>query len=82
MPAFGKLPRMNLHHVISLAGAELWLLPDKAIYWPQERALLVADVHIGKAAAYRRLGQPVPHGTTERNLAWLDAAIMAIRPVA
>ncbi|WP_434456162.1 ligase-associated DNA damage response endonuclease PdeM [Stutzerimonas urumqiensis] len=68
---------MNLHHVISLAGAELWLLPDKAIYWPQERALLVADVHIGKAAAYRRLGQPVPHGTTERNLARLDAAIMA-----
>ena len=62
---------------IQLAGAELWLLADKAIYYPAERALLIADAHFGKAAAYRKLGQPVPHGTTDGNLQRLDALLAA-----
>lgn len=53
---------MNPYLAVTLAGAELWLLADKAIYYPLERALLIADAHFGKAAAYRKLGQPVPHG--------------------
>ncbi|NHW03237.1 ligase-associated DNA damage response endonuclease PdeM [Stutzerimonas degradans] len=57
---------------IELAGSTLWLLAEKAIYWPTQQALLVADVHFGKAAAYRRLGQPVPRGTTATNLQTLD----------
>lgn len=60
-----------------LAGAELWLLADKAAYYPAERALLIADAHFGKAAAYRRLGQPVPHGTTDDNLRRLDLLLAA-----
>jgi DNA ligase-associated metallophosphoesterase len=35
----------------------------------------VADLHLGKAATYRALGQPVPGGTTGENLARLDALI-------
>ena len=35
---------------IQLAGAELWLLADKAIYYTAERALLTPDAHFGKAA--------------------------------
>jgi DNA ligase-associated metallophosphoesterase len=62
---------------IELAGAELYLLADKAIYYPAERSLLIADAHFGKAAAYRKLGQPVPHGTTETNLQRLDALLAA-----
>lgn len=63
---------MSPHLSITLAGAELWLLADKAVYYPDYRALLIADVHFGKAAAYRKLGQPVPHGTTQNNLQRLD----------
>jgi DNA ligase-associated metallophosphoesterase len=62
---------------IELAGAELYLLADKAIYYPAQRCLLIADAHFGKAAAYRKLGQPVPHGTTENNLQRLDALLRA-----
>lgn len=60
---------------IQLAGAELWLLADKAVYYPAERVLLIADAHFGKAAAYRKLGQPVPHGTTDDNLQRLDTLL-------
>lgn len=57
---------------IKYAGETLLLLADKAIYWPQQHTLLVADLHIGKAASYRALHQPVPRGTTEATLARLD----------
>ncbi|MBK5005832.1 ligase-associated DNA damage response endonuclease PdeM [Pseudomonas sp. S32] len=66
---------MTTHCAIELCGQKLWLLPDKAIYWPARRALLVADVHIGKAASYRALHQPVPRGTTQATLARLDALL-------
>jgi DNA ligase-associated metallophosphoesterase len=69
---------MSTPYPIRLAGEELWLLPEKALYWPAQQALLIADVHFGKAAAYRKLGQPVPQGTTSRNIAVLDELLAAL----
>ncbi|RMO87524.1 DEAD/DEAH box helicase [Pseudomonas syringae pv. philadelphi] len=66
---------MKPYQVVTLADEELWLLADKAIYYPARRALLIADAHFGKAAAYRKLGQPVPHGTTQENLRRLDSLL-------
>ncbi|GAB7129153.1 ligase-associated DNA damage response endonuclease PdeM [Silvimonas sp. JCM 19000] len=73
MPA-ELVTRLSQAHAVStqLAGETVWLLPQKALFWPAQKMLLVADVHFGKAAAYRALGQPVPHGTTQANLARLD----------
>ncbi|RLK45355.1 ligase-associated DNA damage response endonuclease PdeM [Cupriavidus plantarum] len=64
---------------IDAAGETLWLLPDPAIWWPARAMLLVADVHIGKAASFRALGQPVPAGTTASNLARLRSLVMRYR---
>jgi DNA ligase-associated metallophosphoesterase len=63
---------MSRHVAVNLAGSELWLLADKAIWWPEHKALLIADLHLGKAATFRQLGQPVPHGTTAANFERLD----------
>lgn len=60
---------------ISLAGEPVALLPDRALWWPRERTLFVADVHLGKAASFRALGQPVPAGTTRDNLDRLSRLI-------
>jgi uncharacterized protein len=60
---------------IELAGERVLLLAQKALYWPHERMLVVADIHFGKAAAFRSLGVPVPRGTTTENLAQLDLLI-------
>jgi DNA ligase-associated metallophosphoesterase len=51
------------------------LLSQRAIYWPAQRLLAVADIHFGKAASFRSLGVPVPSGTTSQNLALLDQLI-------
>ena len=63
------------------AGQDLCLLAERALWWPAQRVLFIADLHIGKAATYRALGQPVPGGTTQQNLARLDRLIQAHRPL-
>jgi DNA ligase-associated metallophosphoesterase len=55
------------------AGEAVLLLPEKAVYWPREEMLIIADIHFGKAAAFRAHGVPVPGGTTRQNLDALDA---------
>ena len=62
---------------VTLEGEQLWLLADKAVYWPARHSLLIADAHFGKASAYRSLGQPVPQGTTSENLQRLDRLLAA-----
>lgn len=60
---------------IEVRGEELVLLPERALFWPRSSTLLVADAHFGKAAAFRALGVPVPHGTTLGALARLDGLL-------
>lgn len=70
---------MNRAH-LDLGGTSWHLLPQRAAWQPDARALVVADVHFGKAATFRARGVPVPHGTTSGNLLRLDALIAAQRP--
>lgn len=58
-----------------VAGQRLQLLAPRATCLPEHRILLIADAHIGKAHSFRRLGVPVPAGTTEETLATLSALI-------
>jgi DNA ligase-associated metallophosphoesterase len=61
-----------------VAGDEtLWLLRGRAAFWPRTSTLLIADAHLGKAAAFRRAGIPVPQGTTDDNLARLSSLVRA-----
>jgi DNA ligase-associated metallophosphoesterase len=62
---------------IAIQGETLWLMPQRVAYWVGARTLLVADVHFGKAAAFRALGVAVPEGTTGAALERLDAALHA-----
>jgi DNA ligase-associated metallophosphoesterase len=61
---------------IEVGGEQLILLPQKAAFWPRERMLVIADIHFGKAAAFRSWGIPVPRGTTSENLHALDDLIL------
>jgi DNA ligase-associated metallophosphoesterase len=61
--------------VATVVGETLHLLPERAAFWERTRTLLVADAHIGKAAAFRAAGVPVPHGTTGGTLERLAAAV-------
>ncbi|MXO85977.1 ligase-associated DNA damage response endonuclease PdeM [Altererythrobacter aurantiacus] len=45
---------------LSFAGEEWFLLESRALYWPRQRALLLADLHLEKASFYASHGQPLP----------------------
>jgi DNA ligase-associated metallophosphoesterase len=63
---------------VEAGGEPLLLLPAKAAYLPSTRSLLVADAHIGKAVSFRRLGVPVPRGTTSDTLSRLTVLVDAL----
>lgn len=65
---------------IDIAEQRLHLLPDRAIWWPARCTLLLADLHFGKAAAFRSAGVPVPERTTLTDLKRLDALLERFAP--
>lgn len=58
-----------------IAGEAVELLAERALHWPRERTLFVADVHLGKAAAFRAGGVPLPRGSTADDLSRLAALL-------
>lgn len=67
---------------VQLAGEPWRLLGAAAALHVPSRTLVVADVHLGKAATFRALGVPVPQGTTTDNLRRLTAVIESEQPLA
>lgn len=52
---------------IILEDEELILLPEKAIFWPKQKTLIVADLHWGKTAHFRKNGIAIPSDTQKRD---------------
>jgi DNA ligase-associated metallophosphoesterase len=60
-----------------LAGEAVSLMAEKAMYWPRGRTLFIADYHLGKVAAFRDAGLPLPAGTTTHAVNRLSGCIAA-----
>ena len=50
---------------ITYGEEALVLLPARAVWWPAQRTILIADTHFGKEATFRAAAIPVPDQTTE-----------------
>ena len=61
---------------ISIDGNAVELLPERALFIASARALVVADLHIGKSESYRRFGVPAVDGIDEETLTRLGRAAM------
>jgi len=59
----------------TLKKQDLLLLPQKAIFWQQEKALIAADVHLGKVGHFRKAGIAVPLDLEQNELAVLSDLI-------
>jgi uncharacterized protein len=62
-----------------LAGERVLLLAERALHWPRAATVFVADVHLGKGAAFRAGGVAVPRGATAADLARLTCLLHATR---
>lgn len=65
---------------IFLQGQELFLLPEKAVYWPDENLLLISDVHLGKISHFRNAGIAVPAIARLENFTRLQQLFDRYRP--
>lgn len=63
---------------VTMAGHELWLMPERAVYWPDRRWLLVADTHWGKCQTFRDAGSALPVGALLADLERLSAAAVRV----
>jgi len=66
--------------IFTLFNEELKLLPQKAIYWPREKALLIADAHFGKVGHFRKAGVPVPNQLVHNDIDILTQLLKELQP--
>jgi len=73
---------MAPNHFVSLnlLNQDLLLLPQKAIFWEQEKALIAADVHFGKVGHFRKAGIAMPLNMEQNDLSVLSDLIDEYKP--
>ncbi|MFW5816627.1 MAG: ligase-associated DNA damage response endonuclease PdeM [Wenzhouxiangella sp.] len=64
---------------IELAGHRLELRCERALFWPERKTLLAADVHLGKDQVLRQQGLAVPAGVVGADLRRLDRLLAKTR---
>ena len=65
---------------VSICGATLVLDVSAIVYWPDERALVVADLHFEKGSSFARHGMLLPPYDTAATLARLAGVIAHYAP--
>ncbi|MEM1329725.1 MAG: ligase-associated DNA damage response endonuclease PdeM [Planctomycetota bacterium] len=57
------------------APCELELMPERAVWWPERRAVFVSDLHLGKGATFRSAGACLPVDGDEEQLSRLSGLV-------
>jgi DNA ligase-associated metallophosphoesterase len=63
----------------SFAGETFFATADGALFWPEQQALLVADLHLEKASWFARLGQFLPPYDSHATLSAIAKAVYETR---
>lgn len=71
---------MNKSLNISIKGVQFQLLMERAIFWAQKKTLILADLHLGKTAHFRKAGIPLPQQMIDKELQQLITLIHEINP--
>ncbi|HEY5826074.1 MAG TPA: ligase-associated DNA damage response endonuclease PdeM [Cyclobacteriaceae bacterium] len=65
---------------IGLMGHRIILLPQKALHFPDDKILVISDLHFGKVNHFRRSGIPVPLKANDTNTETLIELFNKIKP--
>lgn len=55
-----------------VCGEDFVLLPEKAIWWPAQQTLILADLHLGKSMHFRKAGIPLPLLSQQKDFVVLE----------
>jgi uncharacterized protein len=59
---------------------QLWLSPERAIFWEEEKALIVSDMHFGKTGHFRKAGIAIPQAVFKEDLQRLVQQLQYFQP--
>ncbi len=65
---------------ITFAGQLLKLTNQRVVYWPAEKAIILSDLHVGKAAHFRKSGIALPQQVATRDMERLQYLINHYQP--
>lgn len=71
---------MNPPQLHIQSGQQLWLSAEKALFWEEEKALILSDLHFGKTGHFRRSGIAVPQHIYRNDLHRLVTLIQHFQP--
>lgn len=80
MPEVNILTKNNNTITVDFDGIKLTFLKEKAIWIQSLRILLIADLHFGKAAHFRKSGIPIPEPVHDADLYQLKKLKDEYRP--
>ncbi|MES1160465.1 MAG: ligase-associated DNA damage response endonuclease PdeM [Bacteroidota bacterium] len=63
-----------------IKGQQLWLSPERCIFWEEEKSLIVSDLHFGKTGHFRKSGIGVPQSIYREDLLRLLSLIQYFQP--
>ncbi len=71
-----------MHSPVShkILNQQFWLTTDRTMYWEEEKALIVSDLHIGKTGHFRKSGIAVPSSVYKEDLQRLIVQIQYFQP--
>ena len=65
-------------HII--AGNTFWLSAHRAVYWEEDRSLIVADLHLGKSGHFRKSGIGIPQTVFKEDMLRLVNLLQFFKP--
>ena len=63
-----------------LRNQQFWLTAERCLYWQEEGAMIVSDLHFGKTGHFRKAGIPVPPSVYKEDLQRLFQQIQYFQP--
>ncbi|HMC86707.1 MAG TPA: metallophosphoesterase, partial [Chitinophagaceae bacterium] len=57
-----------------------WLSPERMVYWEEEKALIISDLHFGKTGHFRKEGIAVPQSLYKEDLQRLVSQLQFFKP--
>lgn len=74
------MKKNNVSERVFIAGEEMVVWSQRALYWPIKRILFLADLHLGKINHFRKAGVPVPTKANEKNVEVLVEILQLTKP--
>jgi uncharacterized protein len=64
----------------NIHNQHLWLSAERCIFWEEQKAIIISDLHFGKTGHFRKSGIPVPQNVYKEDLQRLITLLHYFKP--